>query len=90
MKLTPLQLHSEQVWRDPTWSTQGENILAPPPRRIYSHESNASVGILRYVLSHFLFVYYFVVISKNLRKFYLIVYLSVCMCVLQINKRKSI
>lgn len=46
MKLTPLQLHGgpEQVWRDPTWSTQGEAILAPPRR--YPHDS-ASAGILR-------------------------------------------
>lgn len=49
MKLAPLQLHGgpEQVWRDSTWSTQGEAILAPPRR--YPHDSNASAGILRYV-----------------------------------------
>lgn len=48
MNLPPLQLHGgpEQVWRDSTWSTQCENILAPP-RRPYPHESNASAGILR-------------------------------------------
>lgn len=46
MKLTPLQLHGgEQVWRDSTWSTQGEAILAPPRR--YPHDSNPSAGILR-------------------------------------------
>ncbi|XP_055310309.1 maternal protein pumilio-like isoform X2 [Sitodiplosis mosellana] len=46
MKLTPLQLHGgpEQVWRDSTWSTQGEAILAPPRR--YPHDSNPSAGIL--------------------------------------------
>lgn len=49
--LAPLQLHGgpEQMWRDSTWSTQGETILAPP-RRVYPHESNASAGILRLVL----------------------------------------
>lgn len=47
--LAPLQLHghTEQMWRDSTWSTQGETILAPPRR--YPHESNASAGILRWV-----------------------------------------
>lgn len=47
MKLAPLQLHGgpEQVWRDSTWSTQGETILAPPRR--YPHDSNPSAGILR-------------------------------------------
>lgn len=46
MKLTPLQLHGgEQVWRDSTWSTQGEAILAPLRR--YPHDSNPSAGILR-------------------------------------------
>lgn len=47
MKLTPLQLHggAEQVWRDPTWSTQGDGILVPPRR--YPHDSNPSAGILR-------------------------------------------
>lgn len=51
--LAPLQLHGgpEQMWRDSTWSTQGETILAPP-RRAYPHESNASAGILRLVLSN--------------------------------------
>lgn len=43
MKLPPLQLHGgpEQVWRDSTWSTQGEGILAPPRR--YPHDSNPSI-----------------------------------------------
>lgn len=46
--LAPLQLHGgpEQMWRDSTWSTQGETILATPRRY---HESNASAGILRWV-----------------------------------------
>lgn len=45
--LAPLQLHGgpEQMWRDSTWSTQGETILAPPRRAF--HDSNASAGILR-------------------------------------------
>lgn len=48
MKLNSLQIHGgpEQVWRDSTWSTQGETILAPP-RRPYPHDSNPSAGILR-------------------------------------------
>jgi len=43
MKLPPLQLHGghEQVWRDSTWSTQGEGILAPPRR--YPHDSNPNI-----------------------------------------------
>lgn len=49
--LAPLQLHGgpeHQVWRDSTWSTQGEAILAPP-RRAFPHqqETNQSAGILR-------------------------------------------
>lgn len=46
MKLPPLQLHGgPEAWRDSTWSTQGEGILAPPRR--YPHDSNQSAGILR-------------------------------------------
>ena len=54
--LAPLQLHGgpEQVWRDSTWSTQGEAILAPPRR---TFESNQSAGILRLVSSIFFFSY---------------------------------
>lgn len=49
--LAPLQLHGgpeHQVWRDSTWSTQGEAILAPP-RRAFPHQqdTNQSAGILR-------------------------------------------
>lgn len=49
--LAPLQLHGgseHQVWRDPTWSTQGEGIL-PSTRRPYPHqpENNQNAGILR-------------------------------------------
>lgn len=42
--LPPLQC--EQVWRDSTWSTQGETILAPT-RRQYPHDTNSSASILR-------------------------------------------
>lgn len=50
--LAPLQLHGgpeHQVWRDSTWSTQGEGIL-PAPRRSFPHQqdNNQSTGILRY------------------------------------------
>ncbi|EDW84261.2 uncharacterized protein Dwil_GK14047 [Drosophila willistoni] len=44
--LNPLQIpgvgdHSS-VWKDHTWSTQGENILAPPRSRGYPHGGGAS------------------------------------------------
>lgn len=50
--LAPLQLHGStdhQVWRDSTWSTQGDAILAS--RRIFPHAPDTnptgSTGILR-------------------------------------------
>lgn len=46
--LPPLQLHGgpdNQVWRDSTWSTQGELMT---PRRSFPVDSNSG-GILRYV-----------------------------------------
>lgn len=51
--LAPLQLHGgveHQVWRDSTWSTQGEPLLAP--RRSYTQDNGptGSTGILRFVL----------------------------------------
>ena len=49
--LAPLQLHGgpeHQVWRDSTWSTQGEGILAPPRRSFPPQQDNSqSAGILR-------------------------------------------
>lgn len=50
--LAPLQLHGgpeHQVWRDSTWSTQGEGILSAPRRTFTTHqqENNQSAGILR-------------------------------------------
>lgn len=51
--LAPLQLHGttdHQVWRDSTWSSQGDAILAS--RRIFPHAPDTnptgSTGILRY------------------------------------------
>lgn len=50
--MAPLQLHGgveHQVWRDSTWSTQGEPLLAP--RRSYTQDNGptGSTGILRFV-----------------------------------------
>lgn len=47
--MAPLQLHGgveHQVWRDSTWSTQGEPLLAP--RRSYTQDNGptGSTGIL--------------------------------------------
>lgn len=48
--LTPLQLHAnaEPMWRDTTWSTQGETLIGPP-RRYQQPDNNitGSAGILR-------------------------------------------
>lgn len=55
--LNPLQIpgvgdHSS-VWKDHTWSTQGENILVPPRPRNYPHggasdtSNSGNAGILR-------------------------------------------
>uniref|UniRef100_A0A6P4EUE4 Maternal protein pumilio isoform X4 n=1 Tax=Drosophila rhopaloa TaxID=1041015 RepID=A0A6P4EUE4_DRORH len=44
--LNPLQIPGigdpSSVWKDHTWSTQGENILAPPPSRGYAAHGGAS------------------------------------------------
>lgn len=54
--LAPLQLHGgpeHQVWRDSTWSTQGEGILPAPRRSFPTHPQDTnssaqqSAGILR-------------------------------------------
>jgi len=71
--LYPMQIpgvgdHSS-VWKDHTWSTQGENILAPPRPRGFPHggasdtSNSNNAGILRLVFSS---VVQFIYITNHL------------------------